>query len=130
MVDDDPDDIMFVRDALKQMYPEIGFIELQHGDALLEYLECAVANGNDECPLPSMILLDLNMPVKGGFETLMEMKKDPRFSSIPVIVFSTSRLAEDTDRALRMGAVSYITKPDIYDDHLKIVHRIVVDWFH
>ena len=57
-----------------------------------------------------MLFLDLNMPLMNGFEFLVILKSDPRFSPIPVIIFSTSDNPEDLYRAKELGAIQFITK--------------------
>lgn len=60
--------------------------------------------------LPDLILLDLIMPVKDGFQVLAELKNDPLLSKIPVIVFSTLGQESDIKKALALGAKDYINK--------------------
>ena len=78
--------------------------------------ETIVASDGDEglamirAQKPNMILLDIIMPKKNGFEVLEEMKKDPEISSIPVLVFSTLGQEDDVKRALSLGAKDYINK--------------------
>jgi CheY-like chemotaxis protein len=57
-----------------------------------------------------MLFVDLIMPLMNGFEFLLILKGDPRFSPIPVIIFSTSDNPEDLERAKGLGAVQFITK--------------------
>lgn len=62
--------------------------------------------------LPDMVLLDMNMPVKDGFETLQEIRSDPAIGHLPVIVLTAARIEPmDMQMALNMGADDYITKP-------------------
>ena len=62
--------------------------------------------------LPDMVLLDMNMPVKDGFQTLQEIRSDPAIGHIPVIILTAARLeAMDMQSALNMGADDYVTKP-------------------
>lgn len=62
--------------------------------------------------IPDLVLLDVNMPVKDGFETLQEIRSDPAISHIPVIILTAARLEPaDMQFALNMGADDYITKP-------------------
>lgn len=61
--------------------------------------------------LPSLILLDLDMPVKDGFETLRELKEDPRTREIPVIVLSGMNSSQDKVTAFDLGAIDFVTKP-------------------
>ncbi|MDO8500149.1 MAG: response regulator [bacterium] len=59
---------------------------------------------------PDMILLDLILPKKNGFEVLSELKSDSKTDMIPVVVLTNLESAEDIDRALEAGAVAYLTK--------------------
>lgn len=60
--------------------------------------------------LPDIILLDLVMPVLDGYKVLQVLKKDQRFSSIPVLVFSARGRPEEIEKALALGASGYIVK--------------------
>ena len=62
---------------------------------------------------PDLILLDLVMPIKDGFATLKEIKANPAWSNIPIIVASNLGLTEDIDRAMTMGATGYIIKTEL-----------------
>lgn len=68
--------------------------------------------------IPDIILLDLVMPVKDGFSTLEEIKSQELLNSIPVIVASNLGQKEDTDRAIKLGAVEVIVKSDLSLDLL------------
>jgi DNA-binding response OmpR family regulator len=59
---------------------------------------------------PDLVLLDINMPRKNGFEVLEDMKKDPRLQSLPVIMLTTSHREEDVVLSYAKGACSYIHK--------------------
>jgi CheY-like chemotaxis protein len=77
---------------------------------------------------PDLILLDLNMPKKDGFEVLQEMKQDEELKSIPVIVFTTSERGEDVVNSYRNGASTFITKPTRLDELASTVENIVHYW--
>lgn len=76
--------------------------------------------------IPDLIILDLVMPTKDGFTTLEELKNDAHFASIPVIVASNLGQKEDSDKALKLGAVDCIVKSDLSLDDLiqKINHTV------
>lgn len=61
---------------------------------------------------PDLILLDLIMPVKNGFEMLEELKKDPAFKRIPVIILSNLGQDSDREKGKSLGAVDYLVKSD------------------
>src|ERR1051325_2897000 len=82
------------------------------GQEAIDYLEAHLLDpAQKEAHLPSVVLLDLNMPRVNGFEVLTWVKSKPEFSKLPVIIFSTSDLQSDVDRAFALGASDYIVKP-------------------
>ena len=90
IVDDDLDDREIIRDAFLTTSQDQEYLFIENGDKLLEYLE---GQANDQ--LPSLILLDLNMPGKDGRETLKELKLNNRYLCIPILVFTTSSSQRD-----------------------------------
>ena len=73
----------------------------------------------------ALVLLDLRLPGRDGWSLLEDMKADPELHSIPVIVFSASAAAPQRQRALKMGAVDYLTKPVSAAKLSKAVTRIL-----
>lgn len=65
----------------------------------------------DDARLPRLIILDLNMPILNGTQTLVRLKQTPRFRNIPVIIFSTSENETEKRKCLSLGAVDYLVKP-------------------
>ena len=99
--------------------------------------ETIVASDGDEglamirAQKPNMILLDIIMPKKNGFEVLEEMKKDPEISSIPVLVFSTLGQEDDVKRALSLGAKDYINKSFFdFSNLISKIKTIAVSYTH
>lgn len=126
VVDDSDDDIVLLTEALRE---ELG-IELLHaahnGDAALAYLRREGAwAGADR---PGLLLLDINMPGKTGFDVLSALKQDHDLSDIPVVMLSTSALETDRNRALACGAASYVTKPSNFDALRSTVRCLVEHW--
>lgn len=72
--------------------------------------------------LPHLILLDLILPIKNGFEVLEELKRDPRTASIPIIVLSNLADSEDVERAIERGATTYLVKTNYKLD--EVVEKI------
>ena len=79
-------------------------------------------------PIPICILLDLRMPKVNGLEVLRRLKAHPRFSSIPVIVLTTSREDTDIAEAYKLGCNSYIVKPVEFDKFMDVASTIEVYW--
>jgi len=104
LVDDDGDDRLFFRDAVKKASRDISCITLEDGFALISYLK------EDE-KQPDLIFLDINMPVMNGWECLSILKEDDAYRDIPVIMYSTSRHDEEISKAKDAGAFSFFNKP-------------------
>jgi two-component system response regulator len=122
VAEDDSDDRLLITDALK----EVGFPgEIQFADDGVQLIDRLV-NGS---PLPSLVLLDLNMPRKDGRKVLEEMKSSPRLRSIPVIVHSTSNSEEDIRFCYDRCVNSYVVKPDSYEELRENLRGIVLFWF-
>ena len=105
-VDDDPDDRHLLADAVKKADPNLEVIEAHNGVEALEYLD--KAKKGDE--LPCLIVLDINMPMMDGKQTLVKIKSDPELKDLPVVMFSTSSNPLDKELFRRQG-VELITKP-------------------
>jgi CheY-like chemotaxis protein len=88
----------------------------ENGLELVQYVE-ALPTG---ALLPACIILDLNMPVWDGMQTLKVLKSHPQYAEVPVFIFSTSTSERDTHLAESIGAVAYITKPYAQNDLMKI----------
>lgn len=78
--------------------------------------------------LPGIILLDLNMPVMDGFEFLEEVKQDPLFKKIPVVIMTTSRHPSDKLKGFERQAAGYMVKPVRYSDFLEMLSKIKHYW--
>jgi len=129
MADDDDDDCMLATEAFEESRAEGVFSCVQDGLELMDYLLRSSNNENEtHASLPALILLDLNMPRKDGREVLKEIKSDPAFQNIPIVVLSTSREEEDIAFSLRMGANFFITKPATFDEWVEMIQSLARDW--
>lgn len=79
-------------------------------------------------PLPSLIILDLHLPKKSGFEVLEWIRRDPRLEKLSVVILSCSSAAEDIDRARALGANLYLVKPVGLDALLETARAIAGYW--
>lgn len=119
LVDDDVEDREIIQDALGDLgYDSVIHFE-ENGEKALAFLESAFNSGS----LPSMVILDLNMPRMNGTQTLRQLKKDSRFRDIPVIIYSTSLNRIERDECLSLGAHSYVIKPVSYRDTVATAKR-------
>lgn len=121
IVDDDEDDQLFIRTAFLNSQPPITVLALSDGDELLPKLsKCTV--------LPRLILLDVNMPRKNGFETLEELRSIPDFSDLPVVMLTTSSDEEDRRRSLASGANHFLTKPLTQEQLRQLAQELTQEW--
>ena len=86
LVDDDPDDLFLLSDAIKSINPQCELVEAYDGDAALALLK-KLYNREE---VPDLIVLDINMPIMDGRELLTHLKKSKPFKDIPVVVYTTS----------------------------------------
>jgi CheY-like chemotaxis protein len=129
MVDDDPDDFFLAREALKESGLTSDFRLVSDGKELMDYLyRRGQFMGLEDAPMPNLILLDLNMPRKDGREVLAEIKKNPDFRRIPIVIFTTSRDERDISSSYELGASSYITKPATFDDLIDVMKTLGKYW--
>lgn len=105
--DDDIDDRMLIAEMLHELGSGIQLKHYQNGRLAFEYLQ-SIPSGER---LPSVIILDLNMPEWGGLETLEALKKNDKLSSVPVVIFTTSDYDKHRDISFSKGADDFITKP-------------------
>ena len=129
IAEDDADD----RFLLNAAFEENGFKDKLHfvenGVELLDFLH-SITQNNLSAKLPSFILLDLNMPKKDGREVLKELKQNPLYKKIPVIIFSTTNNEQEMRRCYELGANSYITKPNSFESLIKTIAVLRSYWIH
>ena len=105
-VDDDDDDHFLLKSAIKEVDPDMQTMEFHNGAQALKYLKEA----RDEHALPCVMVLDINMPVMDGKETLKRIKADPELSHVQVVVLTTSASRTDKEYFASLGVEMY-TKP-------------------
>ena len=127
--DDDEEDRMLMMDAWKEGRVANDLHMVEDGEELMDYLHRR-GKFTDLAgkPLPGMILLDLNMPRKDGREALREIKSDPQFRRIPVIVLTTSKAEEDIFRAYDLGVNSFIVKPVTFGSLVDVTQTLGRYW--
>jgi CheY-like chemotaxis protein len=116
---------------LEQAFEAIGFrADLRftaNGEEFLAYLRRKPPW--EEAERPDLILLDLNMPRMDGREVLAEIKSDPKWRAVPVVVLTNSRAPEDVEIAYDRGANTYIAKPHSLDELTAIIRAVCEFWF-
>lgn len=129
VADDDPDDRKLTQEAFSEskLANDLRFVE--DGVEVFDYLN-RIGKFADPAtsPWPSILLLDLNMPRMDGREVLVELKKNPRYAGIRVIVMTTSKSEADINKAYLLNAASYITKPVTFDSLVNVVTTLGKYW--
>jgi CheY-like chemotaxis protein len=125
MLDDDHDDRHITESFFVDKDYDMNVQFLDESDRVISFLEDAANEGT----LPHLILLDLNMPRKNGFEVLKELKSHPQFRQIPVVIISGTAFMEEVKDCYLLGANSFIQKP--FTDQLtqKKIETFVAYWF-
>ena len=127
--EDDAGDRMLMRDAMEESQLGGRLLFVEDGEELMAYLrrqgQWADATLS---PRPGLILLDLNMPRKGGREALSEIKQDERLRLIPVVVLTTSSAEADILGSYGIGANSYIIKPWTFDELVGVMRDVGRYW--
>jgi len=127
MVEDDPDDVYLTQEALADSKLRINLHVVNDGVAALAYLRAAT--GDAEHRRPDLILLDLNLPLMDGREVLAEVREDPAFTDIPIVILTTSKAEEDIAASYRQHANCYISKPVGIEQFRAVVAAIQSFWF-
>jgi CheY-like chemotaxis protein len=128
LVDDSRNDLDLMRVAFKEAGFNIALQEVRNGDDAIAYLKGdGIYSDRDQYPLPVVVLLDLNMPRKNGFEVLLRARTDPALRRISIIILTSSVRREDVERAFDLGANAFLVKPATLDELIEMV-RCLRDW--
>jgi CheY-like chemotaxis protein len=124
LVDDDPDDHFLVKEVLKKINVACNLTSFYNGPDLLDLLlKKEKYNNNTSSGNPDLIILDLNMPLLNGFDTMEKIKSHVTLNSIPIYIMSTSQDPNDSKKALDMGASGFYGKPNSSGK----LHQIIVE---
>lgn len=128
IADDDEDDVFFTTSAFTEIGNTMPVRSVKNGEELMNYLLRKGRYSEEELIIPALILLDLNMPKKDGKAALAEIKKNPQFNEIPVVVFSTSDSEKDIADVTRLGCTAYFIKTPCFNDLKDIARSIKTSW--
>ena len=129
LVEDEGDHAHLVKKSLKEhghLINEIYWVK--NGVEAMKFITHTEPFDEKNAPRPGMILLDLKMPLKDGFQVLRELKADKRYRTIPVVVLTTSINSDDAQKALELGANDYIIKPVRFADFVQKMGNLGNYW--
>ena len=112
LVDDSDDDLSLMKHACRAAHFNASLQTVNNGEEAIAYLKGeGVFTNREKYPLPTLMLLDLNMPKVNGFGVLTWVRTQPGLKRLSVIVLTASSRKEDVERAFDLGASSYLVKP-------------------
>jgi CheY-like chemotaxis protein len=130
IVDDDTDDIEIFCDAVHEINTNIDCVAAPNGIEALKILKSMPV-------LPDFIFLDLNMPKMGGTQCLSIIKNTDHLQDIPIVIYSTSKIKDDMDETMKLGATCFLTKPSTFSALKKAIGNVlqkkwnsINDYFH
>jgi CheY-like chemotaxis protein len=123
LADDDEDDRLLFKDAFDEIKIKTNVQMVHDGVQLMNYLN------NMEYNLPDIVFLDLNMPLKNGFECLAEIRSAKRLKDLSIAIYSTSGSDEDIEETFVKGANVYIKKPNDFSVLKKVLGDVItINW--
>jgi CheY-like chemotaxis protein len=126
LVEDNEDDVVIIQEAFAESRLVNVINTVSDGEEALTYLR---REGRYKAVRqPGLILLDINMPKKNGFEVMQAMKVDPRLWTLPVIMLTMSDRDEDVIQSYANGACSYIRKPVDLDQFHTVIKQFELYW--
>ncbi len=127
LVEDNPGDVRLAKEALKDSKLLNKLYQVSDGIEAIAFLR--QQGEYSDAPRPDLVLLDLNLPRKGGREVLAEIKADETLKRIPVVILTISRAEEDILKSYNLHANCYISKPFDMEQFIKVVKSIEDFWF-
>jgi CheY-like chemotaxis protein len=129
MADDDENDVFLMERAFKQARVANPVLRVRDGEDAIAYLrgDHFYANRKD-FPLPELLILDLKMPRRNGFEVIAWIRQQTGLKRLPVIILTSSKEDRDINRAYELGANTYLTKPVNFESLVEMVKTLHLYW--
>jgi CheY-like chemotaxis protein len=129
LVEDSADDALLIKRAFRKAKIANPIQTVSDGDEAVAYLSGAERYGDRrQFPLPVMIILDLKLPRRSGFEVLEWLRSQPGLKRTPVVVLTSSKETVDVNHAYELGANSYLLKPVTFEALQEIMKTVNLYW--
>lgn len=119
VADDDLDDQEMISDSFRDIDANCKVELVSDGQQAIDRIQ------NAALPRPCLVVLDLNMPVLDGMETLSRIRSTNNFDDVPIVVFTTSNSKESRKQSLNLGALDYIVKPNDYHGLMEVTTKMM-----
>ena len=131
LAEDREDDIILIRRSFAKAFISNPLQVVRDGEEAIEYLRGEGKYSNRaEYPLPHLLLLDLKMPRKDGFEVIKWVRQQPGLTSLPIVVLTSSQDMRDANVAYQLGANSFLVKPMDFQNFAELSHFLTGYWLH
>lgn len=125
IAEDDENDVFLIKRAFSQAQFDNPLQVVQNGEEAIAYLKGDPPfRDREKYPMPALLLLDLKMPRRDGFEVLAWIRDHPEFNSLSVVVLTSSQESRDVNRAYALGASSYLVKPANFLSLVDMINRL------
>jgi CheY-like chemotaxis protein len=122
LVDDSENDVLLMRRAFQGASASNSVQLARNGEEAVDYLKGEGRYGDRQLyPVPAVVLLDLKMPRKDGFEVLSWVRQQPVLKRLPIFILTASCRPEDIERAFDLGANAYLVKPSTLEGLVEMV---------
>ncbi len=129
LVEDNPDDVLLTKEALKDNNILNEIVVASDGEEALDFLFGRGKHKNRDLSVnPQLILLDLKLPKVDGLEVLKEVKSNESTSMIPVVILTSSKEEQDLIKSYSLGVNSYIRKPVDFEQFSQSVKQLGLYW--
>lgn len=124
-IDDSDDDVVLLKRAFSEAVPSVKLVFATSADEALEVLNVAAATGQTP---PGLVLLDVHMPRRSGFEMLADLRKRSDVAYVPVVMLSSSARSSDVAAAAELKASSYVVKPNSLAELKRFAQLCAIYW--
>jgi CheY-like chemotaxis protein len=130
VAEDEPNDRFFINRAFEDCGIQYQVMFVSDGQQAMDYLDGdAPFDDRQMFPAPALLIVDVKMPRRNGFEVVKWVRSHQAWNCLPVLVLSSSSLPQDVQRAYQLNANTYLTKPPSYTLLMKAVEEICDYWF-